>query len=447
MELWQILGIVLLALLVVAAGVIAFLLSERERRGHDQGDGDGLDDVVSVLSVLPQAVVVLEPDDEVQRASAAAHSFGLVRNDVLAHAEIRDMVTALRRDGEIRDAEVALARGPMDAGATLRMDVRVAPLRHGRVLVLAEDRTEARRLEEMRRDFTANVSHELKTPVGALSLLAETITEAADEPDTVRHFADQMRKESARLATLVQELIELSRLQEPDALVDAELVDVDEVVAEATDRVRVEAEARRVTLVHGGTRGLKVYGDSALLTTAVRNLLDNAVRYSRPAGRVSVGVSRNDALVRIAVVDQGKGIAPEQRDRVFERFFRGDEARSRETGGSGLGLSIVKHIVNDHGGTVELWSTSGKGSTFTIVLPEAYASAEDARAAEREEDPANQEPAGPPSAPEGRRRVAGPGDGSTNQATNDRNEPAREADRTARRTVRAGRTTMEDTYR
>ncbi|MFC7404446.1 sensor histidine kinase [Georgenia alba] len=387
MELWQILSIVLLALLVVAAAVIAFLLSERERRSRDQGEGDGLDDVVSVLSVLPQAVVVLEPDDEVQRASGAAYSFGLVRNDTLAHAEIREMVKALRRDGEIRDAEVSLGRGGDGAGA-MRMDVRVAPLRNSRVLVLAEDRTEARRLEEMRRDFTANVSHELKTPVGALSLLAETIAEAADEPDTVRHFADQMRKESSRLATLVQELIELSRLQRPDALVDPELVDVDEVVAEAVDRVRVEADARKVNLVRGGTAGLKVYGDAALLTTAVRNLLDNAVRYSRPAGRVSVGISRHDALVRIAVVDQGTGIAPEQRARVFERFYRGDEARSRETGGSGLGLSIVKHIVNDHGGTIELWSTSGKGSTFTIVLPEAYGpdNADDEAATDRDDE-------------------------------------------------------------
>jgi two-component system sensor histidine kinase SenX3 len=373
MEFMQILSVVLLALLVVAAGIIAFLVSERERRGYRDADrGDGLDDVVSVLSVLPQAVLVLEPDGDVQRASAAAYAFGLVRNDVLAHPEVRDMVDGVHRDGRIRDAELTLARGPVEGAGTLRMQVRVAPLRHGRVLVLAEDRTAARRLEEMRRDFTANVSHELKTPVGALGLLAETVADAADEPDTVRHFAGQMQKESARLASLVQELIDLSRLQEPDALVDPELVDLDAVVAEAVDRVRVEAMSRKVALVLGGEKGVKVYGDAALLTTAVRNLLDNAVRYSAPTGRVSVGVQRRDALVRIAVVDQGAGIGPEQRERVFERFYRGDEARSRETGGSGLGLSIVKHIANDHGGRVELWSTEGKGSTFTLVLPEAY---------------------------------------------------------------------------
>lgn len=373
MEFSQILSFALVALLVVAAGIIAFLVSERERSAHRrQDEGDGPDDVVSVLSVLPQAVLVLEPDDDVQRASAAAYSYGLVRNDTLAHPEVREMVAGVRRDGRIRDAELTLTRGPLEGAGTLRMQVRVAALRHGRVLVLAEDRTTARRLEEIRRDFTANVSHELKTPVGALGLLAETVADAADEPDTVRHFAGQMQKESARLAALVQELIELSRLQEPDALVDPEVVDLDAVVAEAVDRVRVEAMSRKVTLVLGGTKGVKVYGDAALLTTAVRNLLDNAIRYSDPAGRVSVGVSCRDALVRIAVVDQGAGISPEQRERVFERFYRGDEARSRETGGSGLGLSIVKHIANDHGGRVELWSTEGKGSTFTLVLPQAF---------------------------------------------------------------------------
>jgi two-component system, OmpR family, sensor histidine kinase SenX3 len=368
---WLLAGVALLGVLVGAVGVLGFRLSEREQRGAAAQPGGMEDDAISVLSVLPQSVVVLEPDDDVLRASASAYGFGLVRNDALAHPEVRDMVAALRRDGIIRDAELTLGRG-LEGSGTLRMQVRVAPLKAGRVLVLAEDRTAARRVEEIRRDFTANVSHELKTPVGALSLLAETIAECADEPDTVRHFAGRMRKESRRLAELVQEIIELSRLQEPDALVEPELVGVDDVVAEAVDRVRVEAQSRKVTLVLGGTQGLKVYGDRALLTTAVRNLLDNAIRYAPQTSRVSVGVSRADALVRVAVVDQGPGIPQDQRERVFERFYRLDAARSRETGGSGLGLSIVKHIANDHGGRVELWSNEGKGSTFTLVLPQAF---------------------------------------------------------------------------
>ncbi|WP_152232521.1 sensor histidine kinase [Georgenia ruanii] len=369
---WLLAGVALLGVLVGAVGVLSFRLSEREQRRGPRADRGGIeDDAISVLSVLPQSVIVLEPDDDVLRASASAYGFGLVRNDALAHHEVREMVAGLRRDGIIRDAELTLARG-LEGSGTLRMQVRVAPLKGGRVLVLAEDRTAARRVEEMRRDFTANVSHELKTPVGAISLLAETIADSADEPDTVRHFAGRMGKESRRLAALVQEIIELSRLQEPDALVEPELVDVDDVVAEAVDRVRVEAQARKVTLVLGGAQGVKVYGDPALLTTAVRNLLDNAIRYAPPTSRVSVGVSCGSGQVRVAVVDQGPGIPEDQRERVFERFYRLDAARSRETGGSGLGLSIVKHIANDHGGRVDVWSTVGKGSTFTLVLPEAY---------------------------------------------------------------------------
>ena len=187
----------------------------------------------------------------------------------------------------------------------------------------------------------------------------------------MRHFSAQLTKESRRLGILVQELIQLSRLQEGDAFRASELVSIDGVVAEAMDRMAVEAETRGVNLVTGGTKGLYVYGDRAMLTTAVRNLLDNAVRYSRPHGRVSIGVSTHDGLVSLAVVDQGQGITSEQQERVFERFYRGDKARSRDTGGSGLGLSIVKHVVADHGGRMNLWSAPGQGSTFTILLPEA----------------------------------------------------------------------------
>ncbi|UNX55268.1 ATP-binding protein [Georgenia sp. TF02-10] len=372
-EVWLLAVVALVGVAVGAAAMLAARVTERERRaGAPPPPTGGMDDdVLAVLSVLPQIVIVLEADDEVLRASPAAHSFGLVRADALAHPELRALVAGLRRDGRIRDQEVLLARGPVSGAGTLTMQVRVAPLKAGRVLVLVADRTKERRVEEMRRDFTANVSHELKTPVGALALLAETVAEAADDPGTVRRFAEQMRTEARRLGDLVQEIIELSRLQEPDALAGSAPVAVDDVVAEAVARVEVEARSRHVTLVRGGTPGLQVYGDAALLTTAVRNLLDNAVRHSPPASRVSVGVSSRDALVRIAVVDQGEGIPADQRERVFERFFRGDEARSRQTGGSGLGLSIVKHVVRDHGGDVELWSTEGKGSTFTLVLPEA----------------------------------------------------------------------------
>ncbi len=272
------------------------------------------------------------------------------------------MVSRVRATGVAEDAEVTVARGPVAGAGQFHLQVRVAGIGQGRILILVEDRTAATRVEAMRRDFVANVSHELKTPVGAISLLAETVEAGAEDPEHVRDYAGRMRKEAKRLGVLVQEIIELSRLQEGDALAEPE----------ALDRVRVEAEGQQVELVSGGRRGLRVRGDAALITTAVRNLLDNAIRYSGPRTRVSVGVSLDPSdsdLVRIAVVDQGIGIPKADQERVFERFYRVDKARSRATGGTGLGLSIVKHVAADHGGTVELWSAPGRGSTFTLVLP------------------------------------------------------------------------------
>ena len=295
-----------------------------------------------------------------------------MRDDAVIEPTVVAMVGRVRASGQAQDAAVTVARGRVAGAGQFHLQVRVAGIGQGRVLILIEDHTAARRVEAMRRDFVANVSHELKTPVGAIQLLAETVEAGADDPDFVRDYSGRMRKEARRLGVLVQEIIELTRLQEGDALAEPEVVDVDDVVAEAVDRVRVEADGRQITLVAGGTKGLRVRGDAALITTAVRNLLDNAIRYSEPRTRVSVGVSldaEDPDIVRIAVVDQGIGIPKEEQERVFERFYRVDKARSRATGGTGLGLSIVKHVAADHGGTVELWSAPGRGSTFTLVLP------------------------------------------------------------------------------
>jgi two-component system sensor histidine kinase SenX3 len=234
-----------------------------------------------------------------------------------------------------------------------------------------DDRTEARRVEEIRRDFTANVSHELKTPIGALHLLAEAVQDAADEPEAVRHFAARMLQESQRLSTLVQEIIDLSRLQVADALHPPVPVGVDEVVADAVDRCRLVAQAKGIDVIIGGDTGSTVYGDHNLLVTAVRNLVDNAISYSGDGTRVGVGVRRESELVEISVTDQGIGIVAEDQKRVFERFYRVDPARSRATGGTGLGLSIVKHVAANHGGEVTVWSMPGQGSTFTLRLPES----------------------------------------------------------------------------
>lgn len=370
----------LLGMLVGVWATAAFFGTERRRRRDVivPAVSDSTILATSILDALPQDFIILDRFDHVEEASTRAYSYGLVRDGEIAREQISAIVAEVRSDGLKHVDEVRMSRSALEEELESRLIVRSTPMSAGRVLILFEDNTAQLRLEETRRDFTANISHELKTPVGAVSLLAETIETNATDPEAVRHFAKNLAKESRRLATLVQDIIELSRLQAGDALSTSDLVSIDAVVADAVDRMRVEADDRSVILVSGGTRGLKVFGDKKLLTTAVRNLLDNAVRYSRPQSRVSVGISSRDGLVSIAVVDQGEGIAAPERERIFERFYRADKARSRETGGSGLGLSIVKHVVSDHGGRITLWSAPGQGSTFTILLPEARTHADPA---------------------------------------------------------------------
>ncbi|WIB35778.1 ATP-binding protein [Curtobacterium sp. MCJR17_043] len=239
------------------------------------------------------------------------------------------------------------------------------------MLVTADDLTESRRIDEVRRDFLANISHELKTPIGAIGLLSETLVLAADEPAHVRKFAAQLVSESERLGALTKDIIELSRLQSVDALEASEETAIDAVVQAAIDGNEVVARARDIELVRAKRSKLRVIGDPGLLQVAVSNLIANAVKYSPDHTRVGVGVRRVKGFVEIAVTDQGVGIPQSDLDRVFERFYRVDPARSRATGGTGLGLAIVKHIVSNHGGDVRVWSQPGKGSTFTIRLPEA----------------------------------------------------------------------------
>jgi two-component system sensor histidine kinase SenX3 len=328
---------------------------------------EGADEVIDSLD---SAGIVLDASNNVLKASTGALAFGLVWNQALMHPELVALVDQVRRDGEPIGRELHLARGPFGE-ASIYIFVRVARLGTRFVLVLAEDRTESYRLEEVRRDFVANVSHELKTPIGAVSLLAEALESAAKEPDEVKRFAKRLSIEAERLARITHEIIELSRLQAADVLQEAAVVDIDSVIAQAVDRNRVAAEKHGIALVSGGDAGAEVFGDGGLLVTAVHNLIANAIQYSPDNSRVGIGVSHSDGVVEIAVTDQGVGIPEAERDRVFERFFRVDSARSRNTGGTGLGLAIVKHVVQNHGGDVRVWSHAGSGSTFTIRLPEA----------------------------------------------------------------------------
>ena len=330
--------------------------------------------ISSVLAVLLSSAVVLDSEDRVLSSSAAAREFGLVDGNRLVVGELLALARQVRREGTPREGEIDIMTSRFGGRAT-SFAVRVAPLGPavgdgGLILLLAEDQTESRRVDEVRRDFVANISHELKTPVGALALLAETVEEAADDPEAVLRFAGRMRQEAARLTDLVQDLIMLSRIQAAEPVPDPSPVAVDDVVAEAVDRVRMRASARGIAIEVSGERGVTILGDDDLLVTAVRNLLENAVAYSPDKTRVSVTTRTVSGwMAEISVTDQGIGIPERDRERIFERFYRVDPARSRATGGTGLGLAIVKHVTAAHGGNVTLWSQEGDGSTFTLRLP------------------------------------------------------------------------------
>jgi two-component system, OmpR family, sensor histidine kinase SenX3 len=323
--------------------------------------------VATVLGVLRSSALVVDEDDRVLKASAPAYAFGLVRGHDVAVDELAGLVRQVRRDGQIRETELVVARGR--GVPALHVTARVAPLGSRLVLALVEDRTRERRVEAIRRDFVANVSHELKTPVGARNLLAEAVQEAADEPEAVSRFAGRMQTESARLSRLVQQIIELSRLQGDDPLEDPESVDVDVVISGAVDQVAIDAQSKHIEVVHDGERGLHVLGSRDEVTLALGNLVANAVAYSPENSRVLVAATADDLMVDLSVTDQGIGIPPAEIDRIFERFYRVDPARHRSTGGTGLGLSIVKHVAASHGGEVKVRSVEGQGSTFTLSLP------------------------------------------------------------------------------
>jgi len=328
------------------------------------------DGVEQVVDALENAGIVLDSSNNVVSFSQAAVSLGLVWNGALVHPELVSLVDRVRADGEAAGEQLQLPRGPF-GDAQLQLVVRAAPIGSRFVLVLVDDRTEAHRLEDVRRDFVANISHELKTPIGAIGLLAEALESGADDPDAVRRFAQRLTIESQRLRSLTQEIIELSRLQSADALENAERVSVRSILARAVDANRVAAESHRISLVVQADRDAVVWGDESMLVTAVHNLIANAIQYSPDGTRVGIGTAHRDGAIEIAVTDQGVGIPESERERVFERFFRLDNARSRQTGGTGLGLAIVKHVVQNHGGDVRVWSQQGHGSTFTIRLPEA----------------------------------------------------------------------------
>ncbi|MBM9458322.1 ATP-binding protein [Nocardioides sp. zg-536] len=357
----------LLGALVTAGAGFAWYLSDRQQRRQPPAEEPVVPDgVAAVLSVLRSSAVVLDESDTVLKASAPAYAMGFVRGTDLLSDELAEVVHQVRRDGQIRETELVV---PRPGGLPRHVVARVAPLGSRLVLALVEDRTRERRVEEVRRDFVANVSHELKTPVGAVRILAEAVQDAADDPEAVHHFASRMLTESERLARLVGQIIELSRLQGDEPLEHPTPVSIDEVVAAAVDGTQLAAAAKDIAVLAEGEAGLKVVGSEKQVGAAVANLVANAVAYSEPTSRVVVTRRRVGDDVEISVIDRGIGIPEAEVERIFERFYRVDPARHRSTGGTGLGLSIVKHVAATHGGDVRVWSVEGQGSTFTLTLP------------------------------------------------------------------------------
>lgn len=312
------------------------------------------------------AAIVVGPSGEVLHATRDAYTLGLVSEARLVATELAHLVTEVQ--GRNKEREIEFPFAPSASTDVVELAAQVSPLMEDSVLIVVEDLSAARRVDAVRRDFVANVSHELKTPVGALALLAEAVQSASDDPEAVRHFSGRMRVEAQRLSNLVSDLMDLSRLQ-TGSLPQTREVQIDHIIDEAVDAMRLVAQAKEIDIVISGAQHVVVRGDEGQLVMALRNLLSNAVAYSPSRTRVAVVSTVAHDMVEIAVTDQGVGIAESDQERIFERFYRVDPARSRGTGGTGLGLALVKHVAVNHGGECTVWSRPNQGSTFTLRLP------------------------------------------------------------------------------
>jgi len=353
-----------------AAGVWFLLVNGVFKKANERiADHHVTDDVARILEVLASGGLIISPTNTVSRATLKALSMGLVQNRRLVHDELLELVDRARLTEQPVDVSVELNTGL--SGNSLLVEARAGSIGDGNVLLLVEDRTEAKRLGEARRDFVANISHELKTPVGAIILLTEAISGATGDPETIAKFAKSLNREAQRLSSLVQDVIQLSKLQGGVEQPQPTRLDLAEVVEEAISRNAILSETKNVSIRHDASAEVWTIGDYEMLTSAVKNLIENAIIYSPAGSWIGVGLRENEGIAEISVTDHGVGIAPADQERVFERFYRVDESRSRETGGTGIGLAIVKHVAANHRGEVKLFSQLGRGSTFTLRLPVA----------------------------------------------------------------------------
>jgi len=328
------------------------------------------DSLLELLAILDAEYLILAPGEQVLASSAGTGALSMIRDGRLVSTPLLNLVRAVRRSNVYQEATVELPRGPIGPG-THDLLVRVSPIgTEGLIVALIFDDSEFRRLDAIRRDFVANISHELKTPIGALSILSEAVLGASDDKEAIEKFAGRMQNEAKRLTDLVQEIINLSRLQDGDPLKNAQPYSMTDLINEAIDESRLTAEKRKITIVFLPIADHFVLGERSQLAMAISNLIENAINYSPDSTQVAIVLRSKDKLVEISVTDQGIGIPEKEIERIFERFYRVDPARSRATGGTGLGLSIVKHVATNHGGDISVWSNEGSGSTFTIRLPE-----------------------------------------------------------------------------
>ncbi len=331
---------------------------------------------VEVLEALQTAAVVVDDSNVMVQATTAAEDFGLQRDRALIELELLSLIDLARSTKSSQRVEGAINVG--GRAAKVWVLATAAPLGSGYVILTLEDRTEARRLDETRRDFVANISHELKTPIGAIGLLAETLQGATDDPEAVLKFASSLQREASRLGHIVQEIIELSRLQAATEVKNSAECRLADLISDSLERVRILADSKNMRLVADLDESIFIDVSYEQIATAITNLFENAINYSDPGGQVGISLKRVDNFAEIVVTDSGVGIALEDQARIFERFYRVDPSRSRETGGTGLGLAIVKHIALNHGGEISVFSKPGLGSTFTLTLP-LTASSEDTK--------------------------------------------------------------------
>jgi len=325
--------------------------------------------LLETLSQLDGDSMIVAPGEVPLFITPGIEALGIFKDGKIQSSELLATVRVVRRTNNQQVGKIEIPRGPIGEGKH-ELTVKVLPLtKDDLVLVLVSDESEAQRVHDTRRDFVANISHELKTPIGALSLLSEAVLGSKDDPESVVKFATRMQAEAKRLTDLVQEIIHLSRVQDSDPLQLAQEVGVEYMIREAVDQCQIAADNRKIAVTYAESTSAIVLGDRDQLIMALHNLVENAINYSPENTKVSISTSAENNVISIAITDQGIGISDSEQDRIFERFYRVDPARSRQTGGTGLGLSIVKHVAAKHGGEVKIWSVENVGSTFSLRLP------------------------------------------------------------------------------